>query len=80
MNFTAADGPLYQGCASPQDTILAVANPLKVVTFNIKYSIEIDKALEVLTQEPALADPDILLLQEMEEGDVERIARTLGMC
>ena len=53
--------------------------PLRVVSFNIAYAIEIDRAIEVLRESESLRDPDILALQEMDTPGTERIARALGM-
>ena len=50
-----------------------------MVSFNIAYAIEIDRALEVLRGAEPLRDPDILALQEMDAPGTERIAKALGM-
>ena len=50
-----------------------------MVSFNIAYAIEIDRAIEVLKGTEALRAPDILALQEMDAPGTERIARALGM-
>ena len=55
------------------------ARPLRVVSFNIAYAIEIDRAIEVLRETEALRDPDVLALQEMDAPGTERIAKALGM-
>jgi endonuclease/exonuclease/phosphatase family metal-dependent hydrolase len=57
----------------------AEATPLRVVSFNIAYAIEIDRALEVLRESEALRGPDVLALQEMDAPGTERVARALGM-
>lgn len=57
----------------------AAGAPLRVVSFNIAYAIEIDRALGVLRETEALRDPDVLALQEMDAPGTERIARALGM-
>lgn len=53
--------------------------PLRVVSFNVAYAIEIDRAIEVLRQTEALRAPDVLALQEMDAPGTERIARALGL-
>lgn len=53
--------------------------PLRVVSFNIAYGIEVERALEVLRQSEPLRAPDVLALQEMDAPGTERIARALGM-
>lgn len=80
LNFTNQAGPLYQGCETPQGSPAQAAEELRVVTFNIKYSKEIDLSIDLLTSEPTLRGADIVLLQEMEEAGVEKIGRALGMC
>jgi len=49
------------------------------VSFNVANSQEVDSALAVLTGEPSLAGADILLLQEMDEPGVRRMADALEM-
>lgn len=53
--------------------------PVRIVSFNIRESENIDSALVVLRSEPALAGVDILLLQEMDAAGTERIAAALEM-
>jgi len=50
-----------------------------VVSFNIAYAIEIDRAIEVLRGSRLLQRPDVLALQEMDAPGTERIAKALGM-
>ena len=50
-----------------------------MVSFNIAYAIEIDKAIEVLRESEPLQRPDVLVLQEMDAPGTDRIARALGM-
>jgi endonuclease/exonuclease/phosphatase family metal-dependent hydrolase len=53
--------------------------PLRVVSFNIAYAIEIERAIEVLRATEPLRNPDVLALQEMDAPGTERIAKALGM-
>lgn len=56
----------------------AVPGPrLRVVTYNLAFGEALDTALAAL-HTPALADPDVLLLQEMDADGVDRLARELG--
>jgi endonuclease/exonuclease/phosphatase family metal-dependent hydrolase len=81
-NYLDPAGPRYDGRyaevassevrESPDDTI-------RVVTFNIEFAREIDRAVALLQTSAALRHPDILLLQEMDPIGVERIARELRM-
>lgn len=50
---------------------------LRVVTWNIKFGIEIDTAIQDLTRIRSIAAPDILLLQEMDEEGTRAIAESL---
>lgn len=52
---------------------------LRVVTFNIRHSRFISRALDLFEQSEALQDLDILALQEMDEGGVDQIARRFGL-
>ena len=72
--------PLYEFRSEAQSRAAPGAtSPLRVVSFNIAYAIEIERAIEVLRGSEALRDPDILALQEMDAPGTERIARALGM-
>jgi endonuclease/exonuclease/phosphatase family metal-dependent hydrolase len=80
VNYLDPAGPLYvyprEGRAAAGD---AEAATLRVVSFNIAYAIEIDRAIEVLRGTGPLASPDFLALQEMDAPGTERIAKALGM-
>jgi endonuclease/exonuclease/phosphatase family metal-dependent hydrolase len=75
VNYTDPAGPRFAVQGQPA----ARRHALKVVTFNIRYSREIDSAIAVLMQDEALRDADIIALQEMDEDGVQRIASALGM-
>jgi endonuclease/exonuclease/phosphatase family metal-dependent hydrolase len=68
--YAREGGPLARGSASA---------PVRVVSFNIAYAVEIDRAIEVLRESEPLRGADILALQEMDAPGTERIARALGM-
>ena len=82
VNYLDASGPLYtyprEGTAAAPAALTA-ERPLRVVSFNIAYAIEIAGAIEVLRETVALRDPDILALQEMDAPGTEAIAKALGM-
>lgn len=74
-NFTYPDRPFYQ------QLDINTKNPtqkekIKVVSFNIKFSEKINKAMEQL-EEDDLKNADIILLQEMDNLGVGKIANTL---
>jgi hypothetical protein len=52
---------------------------LRVVSFNVKFAEKVDEAVGVLRDTPALRQPDILALQEMDAEGTERIARALEL-
>jgi endonuclease/exonuclease/phosphatase family metal-dependent hydrolase len=75
LNYADPLGPRYEGRFAGID-----ADPaLRIVTFNIKYSREIDRAIELFQKHRDLQNPDIIALQEMNNAGVDRIARALGM-
>jgi endonuclease/exonuclease/phosphatase family metal-dependent hydrolase len=77
-NYTDPEGPVYRtsfAAGRPR----ATPDTLRVVTFNIEHAQRIERAIEVLSQTPSLRDPDLLLLQEMDVGGTERIARALRL-
>jgi endonuclease/exonuclease/phosphatase family metal-dependent hydrolase len=70
-------GPRYTGGHSRPGRPVAIA--LRIVTFNVKFSRYVDRALQLLEKSQALQDLDILALQEMDEAGVEKIARRLSL-
>ncbi len=74
-NYLDPTGPRYAGTWStpPQRS----GQQVQVVTWNIQYSQDIDRAITTFQQEDALKDADVILLQEMDEEGVEAIARAM---
>jgi endonuclease/exonuclease/phosphatase family metal-dependent hydrolase len=70
-------GPRFTGGHSRPGRPVAIA--LRIVTFNVKFSRYVDRALQLFEKSQALQDLDILALQEMDEAGVEKIARRLGL-
>ena len=78
-NLLSPAGPHFEGrYALPPAPVALPAAPLRVVSFNIKYARQIDRAIEVLGGD-SLRHADVVALQEMDDAGVERIARTLGL-
>jgi endonuclease/exonuclease/phosphatase family metal-dependent hydrolase len=77
-NYPDPDGPRYAG-GSAVGAGGENAAALRVVSFNIEYALRMDSAIAVLVGDPALRNPDIVLLQEMDEKATRRVADTLGM-
>jgi endonuclease/exonuclease/phosphatase (EEP) superfamily protein YafD len=76
-NLLSPTGPRFVGhyarTAAPGS---AASSPLRLVTFNVRYARQIERAIAVL-QDDSLRGADILTLQEMNETGVDRIARAL---
>jgi endonuclease/exonuclease/phosphatase family metal-dependent hydrolase len=76
QNYLDPAGPVYRGASAS----VASGDPdIRVVTFNIAYGLEVDRAIAALTRHPALRDADLVALQEMDAPGVEAIARALYM-
>ncbi|CAN5886790.1 hypothetical protein BH24GEM1_BH24GEM1_31750 [soil metagenome] len=77
-NLLNLTGPRFEGRYAPHPPpATSPDSSIRVVTFNIRFAHEIDRAIEVL-QDDSLRGADILALQEMDETGAERIARVLG--
>lgn len=74
-NYQGPNEPLFLGnhAESPPH----FDGKIKAVTWNIKFSKEIEQAIAELNTVEELQGADILLLQEMDEAGVEAIAREL---
>lgn len=82
QNYLDASGPRYAGSeASERSGVVSAeaAAGLRIVTFNIKYARQIDRAIDLLRAEGPLSGADIIALQEMDAPGVERIAQALGL-
>ena len=80
-NLLSANQPAFLGRYAPTTVAAraaASAAPLRVVTFNIKESQQIDRAISVL-RDDSLRGADVVMLQEMNESGVDRIARALHL-
>jgi endonuclease/exonuclease/phosphatase family metal-dependent hydrolase len=73
-NYAQADGPRYCGHFAHAGG----GRSLRLVTFNLRFSREIDRAAALFQAEPQLRQADVVTLQEMDAPGVERLARALG--
>jgi endonuclease/exonuclease/phosphatase family metal-dependent hydrolase len=75
LNYLEADRPRYEGHHAAPDPDPA----FRVVTFNVKFAREIDRAARLLREHEELRGADLVALQEMDAEGTERIARALSM-
>jgi endonuclease/exonuclease/phosphatase family metal-dependent hydrolase len=74
-NYEDPAGPVYRaGAPTGRDA----RQTLRVVTFNLQWGREIDRAADLLTRPGPLRDADLVVLQEMDPVGTERLARALG--
>ena len=76
VNYADPSGPRY-AAAGPSRS--GDPDTLRIVTFNVKWGRHVNEVLALLRQEGPLRDPDVLLLQEMDEAGTRVIAETLGL-
>jgi endonuclease/exonuclease/phosphatase family metal-dependent hydrolase len=75
----------YADLAGPRHAATAVHpaasddGELRVVSFNVKFGKQIERAIRVLRTDDSLRNPDFVLLQEMDEAGTVAIADSLGM-
>jgi endonuclease/exonuclease/phosphatase family metal-dependent hydrolase len=74
-NFSDPGGPRFAACcaAGPERV------ELRVVTFNIEHAREIEGAIQLFHSSSPVRDPDFVMLQEMDEDGVRRIAAALSL-
>lgn len=75
-NYTHPNKPRYASLSLAPSN-LKFDGSLKVITYNIKLSKKIDKAITLLELHDDLNSADIICLQEMDPSGVKRIANTL---
>ena len=75
-NFAEPEGPRFAGEFAPEPPVFD--GTLKVITWNIRFAENVERAVSEFQSIPDLQDADILLLQEMDEQGVDKIARELG--
>ena len=76
INYTGPSAPTFVGQRSPG---ASARTELRIVTFNIKFGEQIDRATALLSQPGPLQGADVLVLQELDLAGTERIARSLGL-
>lgn len=80
-NYESPLGPRYAGAVAPTGRAKPPGAPqaVRVVTFNIRFARNIDRAIALLESSPALSTADIIALQEMDAPGTQRIAEALAM-
>src|SRR5262245_26042254 len=75
-NYEDPAAPVYRGGTAARRE---KTRTLRVVTFNLKWGQEIDRAVELLSRPGPLQDADLVVLQEMDREGTERIGRALSL-
>lgn len=75
-NYEDPAAPIHSGgSATPK----APGRTLRVVTFNLKWGRAVEEAAALLSRPGTpLADADLIVLQEMDQGGTARVAQALG--
>jgi len=74
-NYEDPFAPKFEGSFAKRE--LEFQGTIKVVTYNINEGRAVDQAIEELNTSAVLRDPDILLLQEMDEDGTRQLACAL---
>ena len=77
-NYTDVAAPRY-AVARWVDSSVVPPDTVKVVSFNVQFSVHADIAVDLLRWNDSLRNADAILLQEMDEAGVKMIADSLGM-
>lgn len=75
-NYPHPDEPRYE---TRYGGTRELEDPIRVVSFNVKFAEKVDRAIAVILDTPALREADVLALQEMDAQGTERIAQALEM-
>lgn len=78
MNYTDLVSPRYFSAARV-DSTRATQDTLRLVSFNVKYALQVPLAIQLLRDCDSLRGADVILLQEMDEAGVQMMADSMGM-
>jgi endonuclease/exonuclease/phosphatase family metal-dependent hydrolase len=78
-NYTSAEGPRYAGGPSEPAVAPGDTTRIKVVSFNVEFSMRIDSTIGLLATDSVLRGASVFLLQEMNEQATRRVAEALGL-
>ena len=76
QNYNDPSGPVFEGYYAGEPP--PYDGTLKAVTWNLKHGDKVEEAIETLSEAEELRDADVILMQEMDEAGVEKIAQTLS--
>jgi endonuclease/exonuclease/phosphatase family metal-dependent hydrolase len=81
LNYSGPDGPRYAGGVERvrPARLGGMPDSIRIVTFNIKFALHVDRAVELLQSTPTLHPADVVTVQEMDEPGVRALAAALGM-
>src|SRR5688572_16590024 len=74
-NYPEPSGPRY-GNSVPSQPIVR-GDTLRIVSFNVEFSMEVPRAIHAVRSSPALRDADVVLLQEMTAPAAKAFADSL---
>jgi endonuclease/exonuclease/phosphatase family metal-dependent hydrolase len=77
INYSDPAGPVFSVAAPPPGS--PIRSELRIVTFNLRFGVNVDGAVQLFTSHGSLYDADIVVLQEMDLPGVERIGAALAM-
>ena len=80
-NYTSPLGPRYASSVAPAPTAAArgADEVVRIVTFNVQYARQADRAIALIESTPELHDADVITLQEMDAAATRHIADALHM-
>ena len=77
-NYPEPASPRYAGTAAPI-TAITRGDTLRIVSYNVEFSKEVPRAIQVLRTARELRDADVVMLQEMTAQATKAIADSLAM-
>ncbi len=79
VNYPEVGGPRYTGAVPSAAVGDGRVRTLRIVSFNIERALRVERAIHVMQSHPELRDPDVILLQEMDDPGTRRVADAFGM-
>ena len=81
QNYSDPDGPRFVGNHAEENLVSSdVTNgEISVISYNIRYALNMDEAITELEALEAEQGADIILLQEMDEIGAEQVAQSLAL-